>query len=75
MGAGDQRDGNTNRQGQCCSGQTEPRQSRHPMLERVAAGHDCLCITATLRSKDLQTGFKIELQLVVVLGIENPDVS
>jgi hypothetical protein len=45
------------------------------MLERVAAGHDCLCITATLPSKDLQAGFKIELQLVVVLGIENPDVS
>jgi hypothetical protein len=45
------------------------------MLENGGAGHDCLCITATLRSKDLQTGFKIELQLVVVLGIENPNVS
>jgi hypothetical protein len=28
---------------QCCSGQTEPRKSHHPMLGSGAAGHDCLC--------------------------------
>jgi hypothetical protein len=34
-----------------------PRQSHHPMLGSGAAGHDCLCITATLPSKDLQALF------------------